>query len=107
LALNQCSLTACFLLQIGTCVKLAWGFRSDSWNIDTSNNIVTFNNGLGGKYKTVNDFQNGDLVGGRLYTPIRKIPAGSFLQLKQGSAIQFGLDVLDVNNFSPDGGTTL
>jgi hypothetical protein len=44
-------------------VKLSWGFRSDNFSIDSSNNIVTFNSGLGGKYKSVNDFQNGDLVG--------------------------------------------
>lgn len=86
-------------------VKVAWGIRSENWSIDSSNNIVTFNSGLGGKYKSVNDFVNGDLVGGRLYAPNgkhRKV-IGS---VKQGSAVNFSLDVLDVNDFSSDGGAT-
>lgn len=86
-------------------VKVGWGLRSDNWAIDSSNNIITFNSGLGGKYKTVNDFVNGDLVGGRLYTP-----SGKYRRIvnsvKQGSAVNFSLDVLDVNDFSNDGGTT-
>lgn len=87
-------------------VKVAWGMRSDNWAIDSSNNIVTFNSGLGGKYKSVNDFQSGDLVGGRLYAPNGKY-GRIVATVKQGSAINFHLDVLDVNNFSNDGGVTL
>ncbi len=86
-------------------VKVAWGLRSTNWSVDSNNNIVTFNSGLGGKYKSVNDFQNGDLVGGRLYAPNGKY--GKIIgSIKQGSAINFTLDVLDVNNFSVDGGQT-
>lgn len=87
-------------------VEVAWGMRSDNWSIDSANNIVTFNSGLGGKFKTVNDFTNGDLNGFRLYTPNGQYHR-ILTSIKQGSAINFKTDVLEVNNFSNDGGDTL
>jgi hypothetical protein len=87
-------------------IYLSWGIRSNNWSIDSSTNIVTFNSGLGGKYKSVNDFQNGNFVGGRLYYPNGKY-SKIIASAKQGSAINFTVDVLDVDNLSNDGGITL
>ena len=84
-------------------VYLSWGMRSNNWSVDTSNNIVTMQSGGGGTYKTVSQFTNGDFDGHRLYTPkgnYRKILSS----VKQGSAINFTLDVLDIDDFSTNGG---
>jgi microcystin-dependent protein len=86
-------------------VRISWGVRTDSWSIDSTNNAVIFNTAIGGKYKSVNDFVNGDLTGGRLYFPNGKYRR-ILSTLKQGSAINFALDVLDINDVSADGGET-
>lgn len=86
-------------------VEVAWGLRSDNWSIDSANNIVTFHSGLGGKYKTVADFNNYDLNGYRLYATNGKYHRITS-SIKQGGAINFKLDNLEIDNFSSDGGTT-
>jgi hypothetical protein len=80
--------------------------RSNNWSVDSSNNIVTINSGTGGKFKTVNDFTTGDFNGYAFYTPTGK-KRNVLASVKQGSAINLTLDVLDVDDFSTDGGTTL
>lgn len=44
-----------------------WGFFSDSYDIFPGNGKITLLNGSGGKFKTSNDFQNGNFDGFRLY----------------------------------------
>lgn len=48
-------------------VDVAWNFRSTNWSISTSDNRLTIIGGLGGKYKSVNDFVDGDFNGWRVY----------------------------------------
>lgn len=86
-------------------VKLAWGMRTANWIIDSTNNIVTFSSGNGGKFKTVNDFTDGDFNGWRLYAPNGKYHR-IVNSVKSGGAINCTLDNLEINNFSTDGGTT-
>lgn len=87
-------------------VQLAWGMRSKNWSVDSSQNIVTlFGSSIGGSFKTTDDFTNGDFNGWRLYSPngnYRKVVSS----IKQGSAINLYLDVLDVDDYSTDGGDT-
>lgn len=87
-------------------VELAWGMRSDNFTVDTSQNKVTFLGGsLGGKFKTSADFTNGDFNGWRLYTDNGKY-SKIISSVKSGGSINLTLDVLDVDNYSTDGGTT-
>lgn len=86
-------------------VEMSWGMRSSNWSVDASNNIVTFHSGQGGKYKKVDDFTNGDFDGWRFYTTNGKF-SKILSSIKQGGAINFILDVLDVDNYSTDGGLT-
>ncbi len=44
-----------------------WGFNSTSYDVFINDKKVTITSGNGGKYKTANDFQNGDFNGYRLY----------------------------------------
>jgi hypothetical protein len=87
-------------------VQLAWGMRSTNWSVDSSQNIVTmFGSSTGGSFKTTDDFTNGDFNGWRLYSAngrYRKVISS----IKQGSAINLYLDVLDIDDYSNDGGTT-
>jgi len=86
-------------------VEVAWGMRSQNWTVDSSQNILTLQSALGGKFKTVDDFTNGDFNGWRVY-----FANGNYhnviSSVKQGSAINLTLDVLDVDNLSTDGGQT-
>lgn len=86
-------------------VEVAWGMRSSNWSVNSSQNILVINSGLGGKFKTVNDFTDGDFNGWRVYTANGKysIVVDS---VKQGGAINLTLDVLDMDNYSVDGGVT-
>ena len=86
-------------------MEIAWGMRSNNWSINASSNTVTFTSGNGGKYKTVANFTDHDFDGWRLYTingTYRKI----LNSVKVGSAINLTLDVLDVDDYSSDGGIT-
>lgn len=87
-------------------VNLAFGMRSTNWSVDSSQNIVTFfGSSTGGSFKTTDDFTDGDFNGWRLYAnngTYRTIVNS----IKQGSAINNYLDVLDVDDYSTDGGIT-
>lgn len=85
-------------------VELSWGMRSQNWTIDSSRNLLTLQgSATGGKFKTIDDFTNGDFNGWRVYTD-----NGNYSKIissvKQGSAINLTLDVLDVDNYSLNGG---
>lgn len=85
-------------------VEVAWGMRSDNWSVDSSLNKLTLSGGSkGGKFKTVDDFTNGDFNGWRVYTQNGRY-SRVISSIKQGSAINLILDVLDVDNYSTDGG---
>lgn len=86
-------------------LEISWGMRSDNWSVDTSLNIVTLSSGLGGKFKSTNDFTDGDFDGWRVYTQNGNY-AKVTSSVKQGTAINLLLDVLDVTNYSDDGGLT-
>ena len=87
-------------------VQIAWGMRSQNWSVDSSLNILTLLGGaIGGGFKSIDDFSNGDFDGWRVYFPngIYRIVTSS---VKQGLAINLQLDVLDVDDVSVDGGST-
>lgn len=87
-------------------IQLAWGMRSTNWSVDSSQNIVTlFGSSMGGSFKTTDDFTNGDFNGWRLYSSNGKYRR-VVNSIKQGSAINLYLDVLDVDDYSTDGGET-
>lgn len=87
-------------------VYVAWGMRSKNWAIDSSKNIVTlFGSSIGGRFKTVNDFTDGDFNGWRVYTE-NGVYSKVVSSVKQGQAINLTVDVLDVDNYSIDGGIT-
>lgn len=87
-------------------VQIAWGMRSQNWSVDSSFNTLTLLGGaIGGKFKSTDDFTNGDFNGWRAYFPngnYRRITSS----VKQGLAINLQLDVLDINDVSLDGGAT-
>lgn len=80
-------------------VEIAWGFRSSNWTIDSSLNKVTLAGGQGGKFKSTNNFSNGQFDGWRIYTE-----DGQYSIIKQStlSATQINLvlDSLDVDRYS-------
>lgn len=86
-------------------VYLSWTFRSTNYSINSNLNIVTIVGGQGGRYKTVNDFFDGDFDGYRLYTTdgTYSIVKSS---IKTGGQINLYLDTLDIDKYSTDGGTT-
>lgn len=87
-------------------VHIAWGMRSQNWSVDSSKNIVTiFGSATGGRYKDLSHFSDGDFDGWRLYNAKGTYSIISS-SIKQGQAINLTLDVLDVDNFSDDGGVT-
>lgn len=87
-------------------VEIGWGMRTQNWSVDTSNNILTlFGSSKGGKFKSVEDFTDGDFNGWRLYSQNGKY-SKVLSSVKQGSSINLSLDTLDIDNFSIDGGST-
>jgi len=87
-------------------VYVAWGMRSQNWSTNTAQNILTLSgSALGGCFKTIDDFANGDFDGWRVYTSNGN-HSRVVSSIKQGSAINLTLDVLDVDNYSSDGGVT-
>lgn len=86
-------------------VDVFWGMRTANWSVDSSRNILTLISATGGRYKSVNDFVDGDFNGWRAYTANGKYSRITN-SVKQGSAINLTLDVLDVDNYSADGGQT-
>ena len=89
-------------------VEVAWGMRSQNWSIDSSQNILTlFGSAIGGKFKSPTDFTDGDFDGWRVYTTQRNGKYSRVISsVKQGAAINLLLDILDVDDYSSDGGVT-
>lgn len=88
-------------------IGVAWGMRSSSWSIDSTQNIVTlFGGSLGGSYKITDNFVNGDFNGYRLYSSKANAYRTIVNSTKQGSSINLQLDVLDIDDYSNDGGQT-
>lgn len=87
-------------------VYMAWGMRSQNWSINSSQNILTiYGSAIGGVFKSVDDFTNGDFNGWRVYTENGKY-SKIVSSIKQGQAINLTLDVLDVRNYSDNLGQT-
>lgn len=87
-------------------VQIGWGMRSTNWTVNSLTNVVTFaGSSQGGSYQSINDFTNGDFNGWRLYSTNGnyRIITNS---IKQGSAINLYLDILDIDDYSNDGGIT-
>lgn len=86
-------------------VYLSWTFKSTNYSVNSNLNILTIIGGSGGKYKKVTDFVNGDFDGYRLYTS-----DGSYSIIKSsvltGNQINCYIDVLDIDRYSNDGGST-
>lgn len=87
-------------------VQVAWGMRSSNWSVDSSQNILTlYGSSLGGSFKSVDDFTDGDFDGWRVYMG-NGIYRNVVSSAKQGGAINLVLDVLDIDDYSTDGGVT-
>lgn len=87
-------------------VKIGWGIRTEDFSINTSSNFLTLNTiKESGLLKTSSAFVNGSVNGWRVYTingKWRKIISS----IKIGSSIRLTLDVLDIEDFSANGGDT-
>ena len=91
---------------INNIVDVSWCMRSDNWAIDSSKNIVTiFGSSQGGRFKSVLDFTDGDFNGWRVYTSNGNY-SRVISSIRMGNAINLLVDVLDVNNYSLNGGNT-
>lgn len=86
-------------------VTIGWGFRSNNWTVNSNTNVLTLSTGLGGKYKSVSDFNNGDFDGWRLYYANGQY-SKIVTSITSGGAINLTLDTLNVDNLSVDGGNT-
>lgn len=86
-------------------IYLSWAFRSSNYSVNSNLNILTIIGGQGGKYKKVTDFNNGNFNGYRVYTS-----DGTYAIIKTsiltGGQINCTLDVLNIDKYSNDGGTT-
>lgn len=87
-------------------VQIAWGMRSQNWSVDSSLDTLTLLGGaVGGIFKSIDHFSNGDFDGWRAYFPngnYRRITSS----VKQGQAINLQLEVLNIDDVSADGGAT-
>jgi len=84
-------------------VEMAWGMRSSNWSIDSNTNKVTlFGSSKGGRFKTIDNFTDGDFDGWRLYTENGNY-SKVISSIKSGSAINLSIDALDVNDYLSDG----
>jgi hypothetical protein len=87
-------------------VHVAWGMRTQNWAVDSTRNIVTFfGSAMGGRFKTIDNFTDGDFDGWRLYVAGGKY-SRVLSSIKQGQAINLTLDILDIDQYSSDGGVT-
>lgn len=86
-------------------VEIAWAFRSSAWSINTETNTLTLSAGQGGLFKTINDFQDGDFDGWRVYTD-NGLYSRISSSVRQGNAIDLQLDTLNIDSYSPDGGSS-
>jgi hypothetical protein len=82
-------------------VNLTWGYRSTNWSVDTSQNTVTINSGIGGilKENDLSQFINGSFDGWRIYTP-----SGKYTRIVSstlvGTQLNLTLDFLDFDEYS-------
>lgn len=81
-------------------VNIAWGYRSTNWSVDTTQNVVTINSGVGGilKENDLSQFINGSFDGWRLYTKSGKYNR-VVSSTKTGTQLNLKLDYLDFNEF--------
>jgi len=85
-------------------INISWGYRTKNWTVDTTQNIITINTGLGGILKEgdVSKFVNGMFDGWRIYST-----SGKYSRItsstKTGTFINIKLDYLDINLFSTPG----
>lgn len=86
-------------------VKVGWGVRSQGWSVNTTLNSLTLHQASGGIYKDVNDIPEGVLTGWRVYTSNGRY-SKIYNSTKQGQSIVLNLDLLDIDNYSSDGGST-
>lgn len=76
-------------------VNIVWGYRSTNWSINTAQNLITINSGIGGilKENDLSQYVNGFFNGWRLY-----VKSGKYYKvvssIKQGSQLNIKLDVL-------------
>lgn len=87
-------------------VNIGFGFRSSNWSLNTSSHVLTLASGVGGMWKSVADFTDGSLDGFRVYVGGNGTYSIVTSSVASGGAINLTLDVLDVDNYSTDGGTT-
>jgi microcystin-dependent protein len=87
-------------------VNIGWGLRSTNWSINTSTNTLTIISGLGGKYKAVGQFNNGDFDGWRAYTANGQY-SRIVSSVRVGGAVNLILDTLNVTDYSNDFGVTM
>lgn len=75
-------------------IKMGWGMRSNNFTVDSSHNVVSlYGSSLGGAYKSLAQFTDGDFNGFRVYTQNGKY-SRVVSSLKQGSAVNLYLDNL-------------
>ena len=86
-------------------VDISWTYRSSNFTITSSSNLISLSSGEGGLYKSNTQFVDGDFDGYRIYTVNGKY-SKILSSIKSGSNINLTLDVLDIDDFSVDGGTT-
>jgi hypothetical protein len=81
-------------------VNIFWGYRSNNWSVDTTQNLITINSGLGGilKENDLTNFTNNDFDGWRLY-----VKSGKYFKItsstKSGTQLNLRLDYLDFKEF--------
>lgn len=81
-------------------VNIAWGFRTQNWSIDTTQNLITINSGIGGilKENDLTFYIDGMFNGWRLYTK-----SGKYFKVIQSNKVatqlNITLDYLDYNEF--------
>ncbi len=87
-------------------INVGFGFRFESYTIDTSSKKISILIGNGGKFKDTSSFQAGDFDGWRLYNS-----EGSWREIvdsqKTGTQIVVELDVLNPGDYSPSSGDNL
>lgn len=79
-------------------VELTWGFRFESWTLDTSSKRISILIGQGGVYKDTSYFQNGDFNGWRIYSKNGKWQ-NIIDSIKSGTQIVVTLDVLNPEDY--------
>ncbi len=79
-------------------VQLGWGLRTSNYSIVPTTNTLTLNSGLGGKYKDLLSFTNGEINGWKVYTS-DGLSSKVISSTKTGSSINLVLDILNVDSY--------